>query len=699
MLLAWRDRVAQIWLRQLPLIGLSIAHIVFWTAAALLCSKVAITNTDTNVLLQGLDNCGWISPSDTSFWESQNSLLSESANYGQSCYQDVQWENGSSQSCSSNIHFPVAYIEFDVQSDVGCPFPDAKFCRKSTNGPIRLTSELINSNDHLGINASPDDQISYRREMTCAPLPDAPDGDIISESSTSVFGDGLALKRQFRYVDWASRLNKTDAPLNIAWLNFTAQDPYHFTSMSIRSNLTDEKGNDLNDYQTIGGLMPVGADFDIAIMTNNVKYQSSFNDTLFSTVEDNGGKAFSAFACATKHQFCNPINNLCTKKGGWSDIGFDANDNLSFSLWNNEGLTPLQHATIYSIRTASSLHSLNHIFSALQSQALLAARGLNVLSTTPAPALANNQTQQEMRFWFATGLAALQHEIHALPTSAVSSQRAQAIASQAPELQQLCHLQRTTSGIGNYVSISVLGLSIILAFGTAIILASILIRPITAFWQKNRLHIEHSSLEWRATELFHLLKSACEGRNVGTWTTRQASIPTTMPYEKFLLPQDLRPDTATTIPNSLLSTGSTAYPGGPLSSHPPPEVRNMPAFAGTSYGATNGYGVRVASEPMPNLYPDSIANLQPGTSRNVGSVRYTALSTGSTARERGNTLDGLLPPMVMHRDGERPASWVMVRANGGATSTEQSQREALLSHGHRRTESDEAASGSGDEII
>lgn len=697
MTIAWRSRVAQLWSRQIPLIAISLLSVVFWTAAALFTSSVAITGSKNVVLLRGIDDCGFLRPTDPGFGLKQTSILSDTANYAQECYRGVEWAEGSPETCRIAQPFPAASIDFTVQYNVACPFSNSSLCRSASNLPIRLTSELMNSNLHFGINAAREDQIEYRREMTCAALPDAPDGETISEVSTTVFGDGRIIERDFRYVNWAARLNKTDPALSVTWSNITSQDTYHFTSISIASNLTDKDGEDLNQYQVIDGLMPDQADLDIFIMTSTRSFQGSSSTPSFGTVNDNGiisERPFSAVACTTTHQFCNAvIAGRCTRKGGWNDIGFDADDDLRFRLWNEDGLTALQRATIYAIRSASRHSSLTDILSTLQSQALLArrsqdARRIDSVSTSPS-----NQTVQETSFWFATGLAALQRELYRLSTTSVSSARAQAIITTAPEDLQLCQLQKTSST--NHISIHFLALCLILAIGTFIITISLILPPLLSLWQSHRPTSTYARHEWQSTHVLHLLKSLFDSHQTGAWTTKPTTIPTTTPYEKFTLPTaDSHAETPSTLPSSLLFTSAQSrHQSDPLTNSAETSTRSTP-----SYGAT-AHGIRVISEitskSVPterSHYPQMIASLLPGTSERVGSVRYTALSTSNTARERGMSVEGLRPPMVMHRDGERPVSWVMA----GPSSPERSQTERLL-RGHQRMES-VASEGSGYDV-
>ena len=88
---AWRNRAAQTWRRQFPLLTLGVVHIALFTASSILTSEVATAHTNGQVLLRGETPCQWwVSPSDdpdqTSFWTTQRGVFREARDYATTCY-------------------------------------------------------------------------------------------------------------------------------------------------------------------------------------------------------------------------------------------------------------------------------------------------------------------------------------------------------------------------------------------------------------------------------------------------------------------------------------------------------------------------------------------------------------------------------------------------------------------------------------
>src|SRR6202012_5447152 len=111
-------------------------------------------------------------------------------------------------------------------------------------------------------------------------------------------------------------------------------------------------------WNLTNGLIPPLADFTLIILTNAMTYTGPSNDTVFGTVDCEptvgcSSRTFSAMECTQQFQFCNPVNGLCTVEGGWFDIGYIDDAHLRFRLWDDDGLTDLQHGTIYNIQRAS----------------------------------------------------------------------------------------------------------------------------------------------------------------------------------------------------------------------------------------------------------------------------------------------------------------------------------------------------------
>jgi hypothetical protein len=510
---AWKSRAAQLWSRQLFIAFLSVIHIVLFIAASILVVYATTIGTDGQVLLRGQDTCDWwFNPSDSSpsssFWSVQREILQDSNTYAKACYRADTSELDNSPACRT---FSTPSLDFETKTGVPCPFQDKKFCRKSAEGPIQIVSQLINSNDHLGVNAAVADQINFRQSMVCSPMPDTPDTKFASEVSlilSGTIGTSDIRERAFHYgprtgTNSSTGSNSTGSDnytFGSMWTNSSTPDPYQFQYAAVYHNRTDSA-----DFKPIPGLMPDEADLSIILLTNSAMYTTPFNDTLFGTDGPNNGtrlysgRRFAVLGCTHQYEFCNPVNGLCTAAGGWDDIGDYSEDKRHFKLWDDDGLTPLQHGTISNIRVAAAFTGIGNILG-LGSNSLLAAQKLSSARDGVSLPLQNNQTVVELQNWFATSLAALQHAFYFHPLSPALPASEASIRNSG--LQELCQRQKIRDP--NYTSFSVVALAIIISFGGVIILASLALPALTGILRKQFGSDMHSQNEWDANELLYL---------------------------------------------------------------------------------------------------------------------------------------------------------------------------------------------------
>jgi hypothetical protein len=498
---AWRHRAAQTWWRQFPLLSLGVVHIALFTASSILTSEVATAHTSGQVLLRGENPCQWwVSPSDdpdqTTFWTTQRGVFREARDYAATCYMSNSSIAEPTNACGT---FVTPNITFTVQTNVPCPFSDPTFCRASPFGAIQLSTGDINSNTHLGLNADVEDQINFRQFTTCSPIPDTNETDFATDSSIALTGNGISsqiLTRNFYYS--ADANNVTYQAL---WSPEDTSTPYFINSLFVGSNFSN-----VRDFNPDPGLMPNTADLTLHFVTNTVNYIGQSNDSVFGTDDPDfpgenvvlwSGRKFSAFACAHQYQFCNPVNNKCTLKGGWADLGNDSSDSLSFELWNDSGLSPVQLATIKNFKVGAIFASPQFVTKALGQDSLLASNQLLLSSPHKSTTLADDQFLQEMKFWFSIRLAVLQDEFVALVFNKADPRAVQELHSMG--LDNLCQRQRIFNS--DFTSISVLGLSIILGIGLSIILLSFTLPRLVAHFQFVFDTDPYLTEEWESSEL------------------------------------------------------------------------------------------------------------------------------------------------------------------------------------------------------
>lgn len=157
--------------RSLWLLALATFHgVSMWVAGGL--SSRFIAGNDEVQAVPG--KCGWMKEAsikdiihDDAAFETFNSLVvmtryryRQSAAYSRTCYGRM---GGNSSICAI---FKRRTLPYTISLSEPCPF-DKKICNGSA---ISLDTGLLRSDEHLGINTRPEDAISFRKTLTCAPL-------------------------------------------------------------------------------------------------------------------------------------------------------------------------------------------------------------------------------------------------------------------------------------------------------------------------------------------------------------------------------------------------------------------------------------------------------------------------------------------------------------------------------------------------
>lgn len=161
---AWKHsaRLLQI----LPVLFMAAFCLAGFAIAGGFSSQIS-TAVGTEVLLDGT-NCGRIAYSTSaegiylSGVPYYSNLVKNALDYVQRCY------SANSTGLIDCKSFVVERLSGYSNSTANCPFADG-VCRSNSSN-LLLDTGYINSHDHLGINAPPDQRILYRQTLHCAPL-------------------------------------------------------------------------------------------------------------------------------------------------------------------------------------------------------------------------------------------------------------------------------------------------------------------------------------------------------------------------------------------------------------------------------------------------------------------------------------------------------------------------------------------------
>jgi hypothetical protein len=165
----WRSSARNGFWRIIPLILVAILHLTMFAAAGLFSSHIASSSDE--VLVRSL-YCGYIqdpeTPNTSRAREQQaDSFISRrtaalwSSGYAQNCYQNNQTASNCNAFAVPNIQSTYNRTECLFASDI---------CLGTDGGALRILTEYINSDVHLGINSRRIHNVDYRKKTTCAPL-------------------------------------------------------------------------------------------------------------------------------------------------------------------------------------------------------------------------------------------------------------------------------------------------------------------------------------------------------------------------------------------------------------------------------------------------------------------------------------------------------------------------------------------------
>lgn len=173
---AWTlARMAYLWRKSprtigqiLPLLVGTVLLAAGFAVAAVFSSRVNLGN---EVLLRP-QSCMVFSPNRTPMQVASASVLAansrwiqDAANYAQQCYPNNQ---SALVSACTNHPYVQQRLPFSVNTTASCPFDSELYATQTNN--LLLDTGLMDTHNHLGINAPPDERLQYRLSLHCAPL-------------------------------------------------------------------------------------------------------------------------------------------------------------------------------------------------------------------------------------------------------------------------------------------------------------------------------------------------------------------------------------------------------------------------------------------------------------------------------------------------------------------------------------------------
>jgi hypothetical protein len=216
---AWRRRASKPYLRLIVVTLLAVLCTVGFAAASGFSSQIS-AGIGNEVLLEG-GNCAIRDrialmtnkyPDRSDYFDPYLAkLFASAANYARNCYSNASPARSQALECGELV---VPRLRITATRNARCPF-DPKIC-KSQDANIILDTGVINSHEHLGVNAPTQDRFGYRQRLHCAVLK--------TEGYKSQYNQSTerSYTRYYYGRRWSSsgRLNYTNQVSNDAELDF-----------------------------------------------------------------------------------------------------------------------------------------------------------------------------------------------------------------------------------------------------------------------------------------------------------------------------------------------------------------------------------------------------------------------------------------------------------------------------------------------
>ena len=274
----WRGKACASFLRTLPWALFSVIYLVLFTLLATFSSEVSKAAGRFR-LLEGGDCGTWMfkgDPTSDLAVKAYNQRMANesivSATYARACYGG----NPVRGQCET---FPVPALKYTAADNAPCPF-DGKACLGGSNSAYQMTTETIDTHQHLGVNAPSWRRLQFKKKTTCSPLVQ----QRLSSEGSALPGQGAPGDTLLDYGygavgnirNYTYRYNTHSYIDNFGW-----------TTWSVQSLAPHDPGN---GYNPIPQLRTEDADVSIIfVAANSVRFSEMCDDPVFGAhYIDNG---------------------------------------------------------------------------------------------------------------------------------------------------------------------------------------------------------------------------------------------------------------------------------------------------------------------------------------------------------------------------------------------------------------------------
>lgn len=288
-----------------------------------------------------------------------------------------------------------------------------------------------------------------------------------------------------------------------------------------------------SDFLPIVELNRTDADVTLLLLNKKVGYTGQVNDPWFTaTVQRTSGvgipevwfsnESYSGIGCTEQYQFCN--GDTCTALDGLFTYSFQKPPEIGYNA--------AQAATYNLLIKFADYMRIDNVYKFLQNEILLANQVVYGSFGISTP-LEDSQWITEMENLHNISLAGLQFcsVAHAAPGNVPIRDGFNLhdfiVPETDPEKLKLCNNQRFRSP--KYSSFSILGLAIIVAMSSVIILLNLSLQRVVG-WVQTRRRRGWKRLEWIEDDVLQLQRMAFEGRWEGPWKGKTDEVPVTQRF-------------------------------------------------------------------------------------------------------------------------------------------------------------------------
>ena len=499
------------------------AIIIFatFTAAGLLFSKFIATQSyrGSKVLLTDSSHrgeCG-IATFTTTLAGTQDQYPRDANNtraaisYSRSCYSP---RTGDLVQCSLYARTKLNYTTIPSQCPFGSPTSDfaSTICAwNANNGAHRVATALLNTHDDLGINAPPEDRLTFQKEIICSPLT-----QIGFTSNETRFGSQA--NQSLIHYNYGAPSRAANATSVYDYNTASRYDDVPFVVFAASHNATQISTPP--DWQPASAVSRSDADVTIVFVSSNtITYRNRVTDPFFAAtywipivVKTERIHAYlsddltSVMGCTEQYQVCTtPSNGRCT---GWTGL---------FPL--QAQLASLALNTAQKITAIRLLHMFTNgnIYTSINGVGPEALRMYAKVFDNVSPALPEDQWKREVEGWVETMLARWQAYIVSFArnteelgaTGHLEFPSAAELGGEEDEINKewlkQCRNQKV-SNLGGYQNVSLFGFVLTWAVGVVILVLSWVLKPIIfavgAKWEDGR--VEDRGLEWQRRVAWNL---------------------------------------------------------------------------------------------------------------------------------------------------------------------------------------------------